>query len=173
LAIAAYLKVPGTLIIVTDWGKLVRLPCYPTAAFNTKQAGECTATFLLGLKANYPETDLRDIHAVGFSLGAHVVSFTSNILKKIMKYRFRRITGKIINSHKPYEHLKCFPGLDPALPFFATARSRWKLDSSDAGFVDVIHTNAGIFGKIETCGHVDFYVNGGQIQPQCQKSSSQ
>lgn len=42
-------------------------------------------------------------------------------------------------------------GLDPALPFFATARSQFKLDSSDADFVDVIHTNAGMFGKLESC----------------------
>jgi Lipase len=155
-AFAAYLKVPKTVVIVADWGKLVRLPCYPTAAFNTKQAGECTATFLMGLKANHPQVDLKDIHAIGFSLGAHVVSFTSNILKKVMKAKFRRITG-----------------LDPAMPFFATVRAKWKLDPSDADFVDVIHTNAGIFGKIESCGHVDFFVNGGQIQPQCRTSSSE
>lgn len=40
-----------------------------------------------------------------------------------------------------------------------------KLDSSDADFVDVIHTNALIQGKIEKCGHVDFYMNGGVMQP--------
>lgn len=49
-------------------------------------------------------------------------------------------------------------GLDPALPFFATARQNWKLDMTDAIFVDVIHTNAGVYGKLESCGHVDFYM---------------
>lgn len=63
-------------------------------------------------------------------------------------------------------------GLDPALPFFATARQHWKLDITDADFVDVIHTNAGVYGKIETCGHVDFYMNGGQNQPICENDSS-
>lgn len=66
-----------------------------------------------------------------------------------------------------------FAGLDPALPFFATARQQWKLDLTDADFVDVIHTNAGVFGKIETCGHVDFYMNGGQNQPNCENVSSE
>ena len=38
--------------------------------------------------------------------------------------------------------------------------------------MDVIHTNAGVYGKIETCGHVDFYMNGGQNQPICENDSS-
>ncbi|KXJ70518.1 hypothetical protein RP20_CCG023284, partial [Aedes albopictus] len=152
----AYLKQPRTNVFVVDWGKLSRLPCYPTAAFNTKQAGECTATFLIGLKANHPEFSCRDLHSIGFSLGAHVLSFTSNALEKSIGTKFRRITG-----------------LDPALPFFATARQQWKLDLTDADFVDVIHTNAGVFGKIETCGHVDFYMNGGQTQPMCENATSE
>uniref|UniRef100_A0A182MGH1 Lipase domain-containing protein n=1 Tax=Anopheles culicifacies TaxID=139723 RepID=A0A182MGH1_9DIPT len=47
------------------------------------------------------------------------------------------------------------------------------MDQSDADFVDVIHTNAGVYGKIEACGHVDFYMNGGQNQPGCEKDSNQ
>ncbi|XP_050089310.1 uncharacterized protein LOC126573332 [Anopheles aquasalis] len=152
----AYLRKPHTNVFIVDWGKLSRLPCYPTAAFNTKQAGECTATFLIGLQANHPEFSSRDLHAIGFSLGAHVLSFTSNALEKSIGVKFRRITG-----------------LDPALPFFATARPHWKLDQGDADFVDVIHTNAGVYGKIETCGHVDFYMNGGQNQPGCENDSNQ
>ncbi|XP_058120411.1 phospholipase A1-like [Anopheles ziemanni] len=152
----AYLRKPETNVFIVDWGKLARLPCYPTAAFNTKQAGECTATFLIGLQANHPEFSTRDLHAIGFSLGAHVLSFTSNALEKSIGFKFRRITG-----------------LDPALPFFATARAHWKLDQGDADFVDVIHTNAGVYGKIETCGHVDFYMNGGQNQPGCENHPNQ
>ena len=71
-----------------------------------------------------------------------------------------------------YLHFYAKLGLDPALPFFATARQHWKLDLTDADFVDVIHTNAGIFGKIETCGHVDFYINNGQSQPSCENENS-
>ncbi|XP_058452169.1 pancreatic lipase-related protein 2-like [Malaya genurostris] len=152
----AYLKQPATNVLVVDWGKLSKLPCYPTAAFNTKQAGECTATFLIGLKANHPEFSSKDLHAIGFSLGAHVLSFTSNALEKSIGIKFKRITG-----------------LDPALPFFATAPQQWKLDLTDADFVDVIHTNAGMYGKIETCGHVDFYINGGHNQPMCENDQNQ
>lgn len=63
-------------------------------------------------------------------------------------------------------------GLDPALPFFATLNNEWKLDPNDAAFVDVIHTSAGVFGKLETLGHLDFYVNGGSLQPQCNNAKS-
>lgn len=41
------------------------------------------------------------------------------------------------------------------------------LFSSD--FVDVIHTNAGVYGKLESCGHIDFYMNNGQFQVKCSK----
>lgn len=91
----AYLKQQRTNVLVVDWGKLSKLPCYPTAAFNTKQAGECTATFLIGLKANHPEFNCRELHAIGFSLGAHVLSFTSNALEKSIGTKFRRITGSV------------------------------------------------------------------------------
>lgn len=47
-----------------------------------------------------------------------------------------------------------------------------KLDASDAHFVDVIHTNALLQGKIERCGHADFYMNGGVMQPGCFGSGS-
>lgn len=41
------------------------------------------------------------------------------------------------------------------------------LDPSDALFVDVIHTGAGILGQWGPNGHADFYVNGGTSQPGC------
>lgn len=65
-----------------------------------------------------------------------------------------------------------FSGLDPAMPFFVTVNKDQKLDASDAVFVDVIHTNAFVQGKIEASGDVDFYVNGGIRQPGCWSESS-
>ena len=151
----AYLSSPETNVIIVDWGKLAKLPCYPTAVFNTKQAGECLATLLMGIEAKNRDFKAEKVHAIGFSLGAHVVSFASNKLEKVNSKKFERITG-----------------LDPALPFFATSMKNWKLDKTDAHFVDVIHTNAGIYGKIESSGHIDFYMNGGQRQPMCKDNHS-
>lgn len=58
------------------------------------------------------------------------------------------------------------------MPLFITASAENKLDPSDASFVDVIHTNAFVQGKVERCGHVDFYMNGGILQPGCVRSGS-
>lgn len=57
------------------------------------------------------------------------------------------------------------------MPLFMTASKENKLDESDARFVDVIHTNALLQGKIERCGHADFYMNGGIVQPGCSRGS--
>lgn len=53
------------------------------------------------------------------------------------------------------------------MPLFVTSSKTDKLDPSDAEYVDVIHTNAMVQGKLERCGHADFYINGGVVQPGC------
>lgn len=51
---------------------------YPSAAINTKQAGICTAEFLMSVERQNEGFKASRIHAIGFSLGAHVASFASN-----------------------------------------------------------------------------------------------
>ncbi|XP_058837410.1 pancreatic lipase-related protein 2-like [Topomyia yanbarensis] len=149
-----YLKQHRVNVLTIDWLRLSELPCYPSAVFNVRQAGKCTANFLERLQGNNPKFSFEDLHVIGLSLGAHMPSFTSDMLQAQIGVKLKRITG-----------------LDPALPMFRTATRRWKLDPSDANFVDVIHTNGGLFGKLEPCGHVDFYVNGGRTQPACKHVS--
>ena len=50
---------------------------YPSAALNTKQAGECIGQFLMGMEENNEGFKAVDVHVIGFSLGAHVASFAS------------------------------------------------------------------------------------------------
>lgn len=57
------------------------------------------------------------------------------------------------------------------MPLFTTPLKDSKLDETDAEFVDVLHTDALKEGKVETCGHVDFYVNGGIEQPGCKSGN--
>lgn len=45
----------------------------------------------------------------------------------------------------------------------------FRLTRDDANFVQVIHTNAGILGESAPIGHIDFCVNGGTMQPGCQR----
>lgn len=62
-----------------------------------------------------------------------------------------------------------FIGLDPAGPLFNKWPKSLKLDAGDAEFVDVIHTDAGIFGYPTQIGHVDFWPNQGiSPQPGCE-----
>lgn len=118
-------------------------PCYISAVHNTRQAGACAAQLVERLV----DTGNTDIHIIGFSLGAQVPNYIARNLKS---FRLPHITG-----------------LDPAMPLFVTSGLDDKLDPSDADFVDVIHTNALVQGKLERCGHADFYMNGGIYQPGC------
>ena len=62
--------------------------------------------------------------------------------------------------------------MDAAEPDFEHHPIQIRLDETDAQFVDVIHTNGAPFSKggaglMQVSGHVDFYVNGGELQPGC------
>lgn len=128
---------------------------YAIAVANTELVGRQLALVLLDI-INFG-SDPKDIHIIGFSLGAHIAGCASEVLKK-NKYLLGRITG-----------------LDPASPFFRhnvfRDRSR-KLDISDARLVDIVHTDgsedfADGFGLLKPLGHIDFFPNGGRQQPGC------
>lgn len=131
-------------VIAVDWHRLAAPPYYPNAVYHVSYVGKCLAQLIKHLR---DINKCQDIHIIGFSLGAHVPAFAANILKP---YKVARITG-----------------LDPAMPFFITVSKDKKLDSSDAEFVDVLHTNAFVQGQFAMSGHIDFYMNGGIYQPGC------
>lgn len=61
-----------------------------------------------------------------------------------------------------------FLGLDPAEPLFKDAPNNFRLDASDAEFVDIIHTCGGVLGYRASVGTADFFPNGGTpSQPGC------
>ncbi|NXC16255.1 LIPR2 protein, partial [Corythaeola cristata] len=68
-------------------------------------------------------------------------------------------------------------GLDPAQPYFQDTPVEVRLDQSDAEFVDVIHTDIAPtipylgFGISTPIGHLDFYPNGGEEMPGCDKNA--
>lgn len=58
--------------------------------------------------------------------------------------------------------------MDPALPLFEPNTGNKRLKSSDAEFVDIIHTDGGLLGNLEPMGDADFYPNKGVgVQPGC------
>lgn len=141
-------------MIVVDWAKGAG-STYGLAVSNVELVGRQLGLILLD--AVHMGVHSRNIHLVGFSLGAHVAGCASEVLKK-NNILLGRITG-----------------LDPASPFFRVhlfrEKSR-KLDASDARLVDVIHTDGSMdfadgFGLLKPIGHIDFFPNGGRQQPGC------
>lgn len=85
-----------------------------------------------------------------------------------------RITGKLNEIVLLRKGIDCIPvylpacchlGLDPAEYCFPLELTDNRLDTSDASFVDVIHTSDIAYRK--AAGHADFYANGGILQPGC------
>jgi len=144
---AYFVKGPCNVISV-DWRTLANTyPFYNVAAKNTKLVGILTAS-LLNFLVEQGNTDLKQFHPIGFSLGAQVAGHLGYKLKG----KLSRITG-----------------LDPAGFLFHNVPHSERLDPSDAVFVDVIHSAGLWIGMDEPVGHVDFYPNGGHHpQPGCE-----
>lgn len=81
-------------LFFVDWSELARAPCYPSAAHNTKYAGECIGQLVN--RIHDAGSGGENIHLIGFSLGAHVAAFAANHAKK---FKVRRITGTYIYNH--------------------------------------------------------------------------
>lgn len=138
-------------IIVVDWSPLSH-SLYIEARLYTNTVALQFAKFCIFLNL-YAYLDISTTHIIGHSLGAQIAAYTSFLLKKELGETIGRITG-----------------LDPAAPLFEypdVETLEQRLDPDDAYFVDVIHTNANHLGIISPAGHVDFYPNGGEVQPDC------
>ncbi|XP_035206602.1 pancreatic triacylglycerol lipase-like [Stegodyphus dumicola] len=131
---------------------------YPQSVANIRVVGAEVGLFmqrLVNASNLYPEF----VHIIGHGLGAHAAGYAG----KWFRERQNKLIGRIT-------------GLDPAGPYFNGVKKAVRLDKRDAGFVDVIHTNAdgkrlAGFGLKEPIGHVDFYPNGGQKQPFCSNAT--
>lgn len=136
-------------LILVDWSKLAQAPDYPSAGKNTKMVGEKSAALLAFLYAQ-GVFELKDLHIQGISLGAHVAGITGST--------FTALTGK---------KAPRISGYDPAMPGFSDTEDENRIDPLDADFVDVVHTAGGTLGMVQRRGTVDFYPNGGKVQPGC------
>jgi len=147
---------PGnTNLILVDWESLAAAPWYNIAAEGTRLVGHKSA-YLLHFLVSNGFTTADKIHFGGHSLGAHVAGFGGADFQALQNGdKLARITA-----------------LDPALPGFGTIGDDSRIDSTDATFVDVIHTSSGTIFEgelafLEPRGHADFYPNKGRNQPGC------
>ncbi|XP_068584190.1 inactive pancreatic lipase-related protein 1-like [Cebidichthys violaceus] len=135
--------------IVVEWKKGVKTQ-YAQAANNARLVAAQVASMITFLMGNYNQKADK-FHIIGHSLGAHAAGDVGS-----------RITG-----------LARITGLDPAEPYFQDTIDSVHLDTSDAAFVDVIHTDGLPFdsklglGMSQPLGHIDFYPNGGELMPGC------
>ncbi|XP_027707400.1 pancreatic triacylglycerol lipase-like [Vombatus ursinus] len=146
-------KVEEVNCICVDWKKGSRT-LYTQASQNIRVVGAEIAYFVDYLKTELGYS-LSNVHIIGHSLGSHVAGEAGR--------RSNGLIGRIT-------------GLDPAEPFFEGTPEEVRLDPSDALFVDVIHTDAAPiipylgFGMSQLVGHLDFFPNGGEEMPGCQKN---
>jgi pancreatic lipase-related protein 2 len=92
------------------------------------------------------------LHLVGFSLGAQIQAIASRNVQS--RTNRRLVVGRLT-------------GLDPGQIQAALIPLTGRLSSSDAAFVDSIHTEGVGFGDHQSVGHVSYWVNGGVEQPFC------
>ncbi|CAG2232276.1 PLRP1 [Mytilus edulis] len=129
LMTSALVKNFNVNVIVVVWTKGA-YDKYNQAVANTRVVGAITANMVKLLHTSGGLT-LNHVHLVGHSLGAHIAGYVGENIPGI-----GRITG-----------------LDPAGPEFNRANQDVRLDSSDATFVDVIHSDATI-APFYSCGHM-------------------
>ncbi|XP_040906020.1 inactive pancreatic lipase-related protein 1-like [Toxotes jaculatrix] len=145
----AMLKWENVNCIAVEWKKGVKTQ-YAQAANNARVVAAQVVSMITFLMGNYKQKAER-FHIIGHSVGAHIAGDVGS-----------RITG-----------LARITGLDPAEPYFQDADASVRLDTSDAAFVDVIHTDGLPFdsklglGMSQSVGHIDFYPNGGELMPGC------
>ncbi|XP_035519550.1 inactive pancreatic lipase-related protein 1-like [Morone saxatilis] len=135
--------------IAVEWKKGVKTQ-YAQAANNARVVAAQVASMITFLMSNYRQK--ADVfHIIGHGIGAHAAGDAGS-----------RITG-----------LARITGLDPVEPYFQDTNVAVRLDTSDATFVDVIHTDGLPFnsklglGMLQSVGHIDFYPNGGELMPGC------
>ncbi|RWS29102.1 pancreatic triacylglycerol lipase-like protein [Leptotrombidium deliense] len=138
-------------VILCDWSKGASANLPDQRMTNIRMLGSKVADVLkdfIKLKNVKPE----DIHVIAHSLG----TFAADVI------------GRQI------QNLGRISALDPGGPNFDVLPIDMRLDSSDALFVDAIHTDVentslSLYGRgtAVAVGHMDFFPNGGSNQPGC------
>lgn len=81
-------------VITVDYGPLVPEPCYIQAVHNLPVVAKCTAQ-LLDFMMSKSMFSLKNLHIIGFSLGAQTAGMIGNYVKT---GKLPRITGKCMSS---------------------------------------------------------------------------
>ncbi|XP_025161589.1 phospholipase A1 member A-like [Harpegnathos saltator] len=152
MVVQAYLIRSDHNIIALSYAELVN-GTYRNAIKNIDPIAKAVASVLNNMSETGFNTE--NLHIVSISLGAHVAG---------------RIGRNVVNASIGNFTVPRITGLDPAGPNF-NDYPELCLSSSDARFVDIIHTDQGYYGINLNRGTVDFFPNGGyRLQPGCQRA---
>jgi len=137
-------------VVIVDWSA-GNQPPYTQATGNTRLVGAQIADLIKTIMQSTKQSPSA-FHIIGHSLGAHIAGYAGE-----------RIPG-----------LARITGLDPAGPYFENTDPAVRLDTTDAVFVDTIHSDAKSllqlgYGMKQQIGHADYYPNNGYEQPGCDK----
>lgn len=149
----AYQKRGDHNLIVLDWTNLADGSYLLEAVPNCLKLGQKLGKVILNM-VNYG-LDVEKLHIVGHSLGAQLAGYAGRtvISQSDKKIKLKRISA-----------------LDPAFPPFYPGLFVTHLSDKDADFVDVIHTDAWLYGAPVSTGTADFWPNNGKtLQPGCPK----
>ncbi|XP_049533428.1 serine/threonine-protein phosphatase PP2A 65 kDa regulatory subunit isoform X2 [Anopheles darlingi] len=149
----AYLKRGDHNIIILDWAQLADGNYLLEAVPNCKKLGSYLGSVVLRMVN--AGLDVDKLHLVGHSLGGQLAGY---IGRTVIAQSDKRIKLARISA------------LDPAFPPFYPGIFATALSSKDANFVDVIHTDAWLYGAPFSTGTADFWPNNGKtLQPGCPK----
>ncbi|XP_062554608.1 phospholipase A1 VesT1.02-like [Armigeres subalbatus] len=142
----AYLDRGDFNVITVDWGAGAQNPNYLTSRNHINAVAATVARFVDFLNQS-GGMSFNNIYIVGHSLGGHTAGIAG---KRVSRGRLHTVVA-----------------LDPALPLFSINAPNERVAPTDANYVEVIHTNAGLLGFDLPIGQADFYPNGGRSQPGC------
>ncbi|XP_039431574.1 phospholipase A1 member A-like [Culex pipiens pallens] len=135
------IKYQGSNVCAVDWNHLAKYRYYVSAIENVPKVSGYVTLFVAFLRDSGIPLDR--VTLVGHSLGAQISGQVG--------YNYRGQIGAIF-------------GLDPAGPLFTAPTDRglaYRLDASDAKYVQMILTSRGQCGVMTGDGHENFYPNGG------------
>jgi len=127
---------------------------YPQSCSDTEVVAAEIALMINNIKAQWSSSSSDLFHCIGHSLGAQTCGYLG-----------ARVSPKIAQ----------ITGLDPAGPYYENTPAEVRLDSTDAQFVDVIHSDAEKLKNLgmginQVSGHIDFWPNDGIAQPGCDQN---
>lgn len=133
-------------VFTVDWSYYADNPNYAEARYDAPKAALEIAAFIDLMNEKFG-LDFKTLTLIGHSLGGQVAGMIGKNVKN----------GRVDTIY----------GLDPAGPLFMTTKPEKRLTSTDAEYVEVIHTDRMELGYAKPLGQADFYPNWGRRQPGC------